>query len=86
MLRQQWKKRSVETMVKSFFYRVAWRDVHILRKSLDELAVPYLLETMGEGDLAIVFPDLNGRQYMSVRKIFRGDGLAYPKPGFRERS
>jgi hypothetical protein len=73
-------------MEKSFFYRVSWHDANTLRKSLDEIAVPYTMESLKEGELAFVFPDLNGRQYVCVRKLFRGDGLAYPRSGLSGRS
>jgi hypothetical protein len=71
-------------MEKSFYYIVAWQEASGYKAVLDELAIPYLIQSpadfplLKEGTLAIVFPPIPTRLYAKVRTLFTGNGLRYP--------
>lgn len=71
-------------MDKSFYYQVDQQQVEEYRKILDLMKIPYTIEPPvallrdGADRYTIVFPSMSGRLYEMVRKLFRGDGTAYP--------
>jgi len=71
-------------MEKSFYYVVTWDDASMLTKTLAALDIQYEVEQPGgilplkDGELAIVFPDLQVRQFNDVRELFGGVGERYP--------
>ncbi|MGD8189924.1 hypothetical protein ACQCN2_08075 [Brevibacillus ginsengisoli] len=62
---------------KSFFYTVTWRDAPLIVRKLDTAKLPYSLKSLPWGEIGIVFPDVNVRQYSKVRSIFGYDGEPY---------
>jgi hypothetical protein len=79
------KKRSVIAMDKAFYYTVDHNQLEEYKKILDLMKIPYFVEVPvallrnGADQYAIVFPHMSGRLYEMVRKLFRGDGTAYPQ-------
>jgi hypothetical protein len=71
---------------KSFYYLSSWDDAAVYSRVLEAMGIPHAVEAPGgplpiqEGQLAIVFPDLNVRQYNSVRELFGGNGIRYVNP------
>ncbi|MCM3141692.1 hypothetical protein [Brevibacillus sp. MER 51] len=72
-------------MEKSFYYSVPWSDVSYLKKTLEAIEIPFVIEqpsdklTLDEGAVAFVFPDMHVRVYRHVHELFGSHGKAYPK-------
>jgi len=75
-------------MEKSFYYIVAWHEAKAYKEALDEMGIPYLIESpadfplLEEGNLAIVFPSIHVRLFAKVRELFTGNGQSYPSRFF----
>ncbi|USG68180.1 hypothetical protein NDK47_13230 [Brevibacillus ruminantium] len=71
-------------MEKAFYFTVEHKQVDEYKKILDLMKIPYFIESPvallkdGADQYAFVFPHMSGRLYEMVRKLFRGDGKAYP--------
>lgn len=70
---------------KSFYYTVDHSKVEEYKKMLDLMKIPYLIEAPiallnnGADQYSFVFPDMSGRLYNMVSKLFQADGKPYPK-------
>ncbi|WP_134684631.1 hypothetical protein [Brevibacillus migulae] len=72
-------------MEKSFYYTVDPEEVDEYKKILDLMNIPYEIEKpivllqIGSDQRIIAFPDVPVRLYSMIRKLFKRDGLPYPK-------
>lgn len=70
---------------KSFYYTVDQSMVDEYKKMLDLMKIPYIVETpvallaSGANQYSFVFPDMPGKLYAMVRKLFQADGKPYPR-------
>lgn len=73
------------SLSKSFYYTVDHSMVDEYKKMLDLMKIPYVIEAPvallqnGADQYLIVFPDMPGRLYAMVSKLFQGDGKPYPQ-------
>lgn len=70
---------------KSFYYTVDHRLVEEYKRMLDLMKIPYEIEAPvallanGADQYAFVFPDMPGRLYAMLRKLFQTDATPYPR-------
>ncbi|KZE44134.1 hypothetical protein AV540_02205 [Brevibacillus parabrevis] len=70
---------------KSFYYTVDHSMVDEYKKMLDLMKIPYTIEAPvallkeGANQYSFVFPDMSGRLYQMVSKLFKGEGKPYPQ-------
>lgn len=73
------------SQIKSFYYTVDHSMVDEYKKMLDLMKIPYLIEAPvallknGSNQYSFVFPDMPGRLYGMVSKLFQVDGTPYPQ-------
>ncbi|WNC12243.1 hypothetical protein [Brevibacillus brevis] len=70
---------------KSFYYTVEPDMVDEYKKMLDLMKIPYQIEAPvallanGTHHYSFVFPNMPGRLYAMVRKLFQADAKPYPQ-------
>ncbi|MDF2684383.1 MAG: hypothetical protein K0R47_5573 [Brevibacillus sp.] len=70
---------------KSFYYTVDQTMVDEYKKMLDLMKIPYVIETPvallahGANQYSFVFPNMPGKLYAMVSKLFQGDAKPYPQ-------
>jgi len=70
---------------KSFYYSVDQSMVDEYKKMLDLMKIPYVIETPvallanGANQYSFVFPNMPGKLYAMVRKLFQADAKPYPQ-------
>ncbi|MBY0087556.1 hypothetical protein HP567_018825 [Brevibacillus sp. M2.1A] len=70
---------------KSFYYTVDHSKVEEYKKMLDLMKIPYIVEApivllnQGANEYSFVFPNMSGRLYGMVSKLFQADGKPYLK-------
>jgi len=63
-------------MFPSFYFTVTWEEAANIRRQLNDIGVPYLLDAY-HGKVAFLFPDISVRIYGRVREIFGTDGQRF---------